>query len=211
MLDGSGRTWQSIWLLATTDVLQYQRGNDDWVAVHRTGLQRMVHMRGGLEAGDFTPMLRQVLRFILAMCDLAVRRCANSKSIGPRLTYPSHPFCPGLSQLISTLPDGLVELSLSCQFSRETITILHRMSSIVRQGHTAAESDYVVILDVMNLALCARASLLERTVGSLILFFVMPIQLGSRVKLHLARGRTERTIWDLLMSLSHNMLSVIDV
>jgi hypothetical protein len=183
---------------------QYQRGNDEHVKVHRAGLKQLVRMRGD----DIHPLVKLSIALTQAMCDFALQRSTGPDPVIDELDYPAHPFPPNLTQSIAELPDGLVDLALSGRLSTQVITLLYRVSKILKQG--AEASSHAIIVDFMKLSLHEKATSLEKNLAILVLLFGIPIGLGAGVKHRGTTQRAHHTTWDLLLTLNKQIFAGLD-
>ncbi len=115
--------------LMTSD---FHMSEDDHVEMHRSGLRRVVAMRGGLEGGSIDSMTSFAITGAEFLCDMAIKRRGPSKPgpilPHPDLQYPRHPFPPQLSRLIARLPEGFRELAMARKISLQTVKLLHQVA-----------------------------------------------------------------------------------
>ncbi|KIW80904.1 hypothetical protein Z517_03927 [Fonsecaea pedrosoi CBS 271.37] len=153
----------------------FHRGQDDHVELHREGLRRIVDLRGGLSTSDMPPQTRYSVTATEMMCDYAIQRRSRSPktNITPdsTLTYPTHPFPPSLSKVLSALPEGFSDLALKTRLSIQVIRLLYRMSKTVEKGPAEFPVDTSIAVEMMRLSMDSGARPLEKAIVTLSFVF----------------------------------------
>ena len=120
------------------------------VEQHLAGVQRMVHLRGGLEGPSFSAYQRKLLTMQVppypavpysdfhnsteATCRQIIESIKpQPPDIAPKadLEYPSHPFSPQLCERLSRLPRGFEQVALTTKLSNQMIEILTAFETIL--------------------------------------------------------------------------------
>jgi hypothetical protein len=109
------------------------------------------------------------------MCDYAIRRRKRSPktNITPdnRLEYPTHPFPPALSKLLSALPEGFSDMALTTLLSYQVIKFLYRMAITIQKGPAEFADDTSIAVEMMRLSMRPDVSALEQAVVTLSFVF----------------------------------------
>ncbi|OAP59786.1 hypothetical protein AYL99_04788 [Fonsecaea erecta] len=193
----------------------FHRGQDDHVELHREGLRRIVDLRGGLANSDLQPQTRYSVTATEMMCDYAIRRRNRSPktNITPdsTLTYPTHPFPPSLSKVLSELPEGFSDMALKTLLSHQVIRLLYRMTKILGKGPAAFTEDTSIAVEMMRLSMDSSVRQLEKAIVTLSFAFGrFLVDVTTKGRPANSSKRTFRSMEESLRGLCHSIFGRLD-
>lgn len=145
------------------------------------------------------------------MCDYAIRRRGRSPktNITPdkKLTYPTHPFSPTLSKILSTLPRGFADMALKTLLSNQVIRLLNRMAATIAKSPTEFVDDTSVAVEMMRLSMEPEATALENAVVQLSLVFGRLLVEVTMPGVHTRSHRTYKSMKDTMETLAKSVFT----